>query len=144
MTDRKMQVINMWIKKKNRDLGDCGGKGNMEDFELKEAIEELEFVKNRFYDFPEETGVSEDIKNIQNAIKAIKEFEEYKNLEKQGKLLRLPIPVGSLVYEPYRFLGEGAWEIDVHKIRLEDLEKIGKTVFLTRKEAEAALKELES
>lgn len=36
-------------------------------------------------------------------------------------------------------MGEGAWEIDVHKIRLEDLDKIGKTVFLAREEAEAEI-----
>ena len=65
-----------------------------------------------------------------------------KNLEEQNKLLKLPVPVGSLVYEPYQFMGEGAWEIAVHKIRLEDLDKIGKSVFLTREEAEASLKEL--
>ena len=41
-----------------------------------------------------------------------------------------------------QFMGEGPWEIDVHIIRLEDLEKIGKTVFLTPEEAEATLKEL--
>lgn len=66
---------------------------------------------------------------------------EYENLEGLGKLLKLPVPVGSLVYEPYQFLGEGAWEIDVHTIRLEDLDKIGKSVFLTREEAEVVLKE---
>lgn len=74
---------------------------------------------------------------------AIGKLAEYEDLEEQGKLLKLPVPVGSLVYEPYQFMGEGAWEIDVHKIRLEDLDKIGKSVFLTREEAEAALKELE-
>lgn len=60
----------------------------------------------------------------------------------QGKLLKLPCAVGSLVYEPYQYMGDGAREIDVHKIRLEDLDRIGKTVFLTREEAEAVLKEL--
>lgn len=75
--------------------------------------------------------------------KCFHKLGEYENLEEQGKLLKLPVPVGSLVYEPYQFLGEGAWEIDVHKIRLEDLGKIGKTVYLTREEAEAALKEIE-
>jgi hypothetical protein len=39
-------------------------------------------------------------------------------------------------------LGEGAWEIAEHEIRLEDLDNIGKTVFLTRREAENAIKEL--
>lgn len=70
-------------------------------------------------------------------------WEEYKNLEEQKKLLKLRVPIGSLVYEPYQFMGDGTWEIAVHKIRLEDLDEIGKSVFLTREEAEAALKELE-
>lgn len=73
----------------------------------------------------------------------VDKLAEYEDLEEQGKLLKLPVSVGTIVYEPYQFMSEGAWEIDVHKIRLEDLEKIGKTVFLTREEAEAALKELE-
>lgn len=46
-------------------------------FELKESMSELEFVKEKFFDFPEETGISNDIKNIQNVIKAIKELEDY-------------------------------------------------------------------
>lgn len=50
--------------------------------------------------------------------------------------------MGQRVYGIYRFLDEGAWEIDVHNIRLEDLDKVGKTVFLTRGEAEAAVEEM--
>ncbi len=88
-------------------------------------------------------GAYEDIGTPEECKEAVGYRAEYEALEEQGKLLILPVPVGSLVYEPYRFLGEGAWEIDVHKIRLEDLDKIGKTVFLTREEAEVALKELE-
>ena len=49
----------------------------MTGFELKEAKTELEFAKDRFYDFPEETNVSNSINNIQNAIKSIEELEEY-------------------------------------------------------------------
>lgn len=71
-----------------------------------------------------------------------KKCDGYARAEDQGELLKLPAPVGSLVYEPYQFMGEGTWEIDVHKIRLEDLDKIGKTVFLNREEAEATLKGL--
>lgn len=80
---------------------------------------------------------------LQRCHKLVSQLKEYKDLEEQGKLLKLTCAVGTIVYEPYQFMGEGAWEIDVHKIRLEDLEKIGKTVFLTREDAEAALKELE-
>ncbi len=67
---------------------------------------------------------------------------EYAREEGQGKLLKLPCEIGQRVYEIYQFMGEGAWEIDVHTIRLEDLDKIGKTVFLTREEAEAALERM--
>lgn len=73
-------------------------------------------------------------------LKMYRKLAEYEDLEEQGKLLKLPVPVGSLVYEPYQFMGDGSWEIDVHKIRLEDFDKIGKSVFLTREEAEATLK----
>ena len=62
-------------------------------------------------------------------------------MEEAGKLIMLPCEIGSRVYEIYQFLGEGAWEIEEHKIRLEDLEKVGKTVFLTREEAETALEQ---
>lgn len=49
----------------------------MTGFELKEAKEELEFVKDRFYDFPKETNVTNSINNVQNAIMAINELEDY-------------------------------------------------------------------
>lgn len=77
-------------------------------------------------------------------ISAAHKLEEYEDLEEQGKLLKLPCEIGHKVYMIYQFFGEGAWEIEEHKIRLEDLDKIGKTVFLTREEAEIALKELKS
>lgn len=70
-------------------------------------------------------------------------FGEYQDLEEQGKLLKLPCEIGHRVYEIYQFMHEGAWEIDVHKIKLEDLDKIGKTVFLTKEEAESALSKLQ-
>lgn len=66
-------------------------------------------------------------------------WEEFKDLEEQKKLLKLPCEIGHRVYMIYQFCGEGAWEIEEHKIRLEDLENIGKTVFLTRQEAENKL-----
>ena len=68
---------------------------------------------------------------------------DYEDLEEQNRLLKLPCEIGQRVYMIYQFCGKGAWEIEEHKIRLEDLENIGKTVFLTREEAEAALKELD-
>lgn len=71
-----------------------------------------------------------------------KELAEYKRLEEKGLLLKLPCEIGTRVYQIYRFLDEGAWEIDEHTIKLEDLELIGKTIFLTQAEAEEALKKM--
>ena len=65
----------------------------------------------------------------------------YEDLLETGKMVMLPCDIGSKVYMIYRFLDEGAWEIEEHKIRLEDLGHIGETVFLTREEAEAAILE---
>lgn len=74
---------------------------------------------------------------------AVEKLAEYEDLEEQNRLLKLPCEIGQRVYMIYQFCGKGAWEIEEHKIRLEDLKNIGKTVFLTREEAEAALEELE-
>ena len=73
----------------------------------------------------------------------IDKLAEYETAEEEGRLVVLPCKVGTRVYEIYQFCGCGAWEIEEHKIKLEDLDKIGKTVFLTREEAEKALKEME-
>ena len=75
--------------------------------------------------------------------KAIYKLAEYETAEDEGRLVVLPCKVGTRVYEIYQFCGCGAWEIEEHKIKLEDLDKIGKTVFPTREEAEKALKEME-
>ena len=82
-----------------------------------------------------------DLKNNGHQ-RCMERLAEYEDLEEQNKLLKLPCEIGQRVYMIYQFCGKGAWEIEEHKIRLEDLENIGKTVFLTREEAEAALKEM--
>ena len=75
--------------------------------------------------------------------KALNKIKEYETAEEEGRLVVLPCKVGTRVYEIYQFCGCGAWKIEEHKIKLEDLDKIGKTVFPTREEAEKALKEME-
>lgn len=72
----------------------------------------------------------------------IDKLAEYETAEEEGQLFVLPCKVGTRVYEIYQFCGYGAWEIEEHKIKLEDLDKIGKTVFLTREEAEKSLKNI--
>lgn len=88
----------------------------------------------------------------------VKKCDEYAGAEEQGKLLKLPCAVGDFVYK----IKYG--EIESHKVvKIElvesgiyfksglaqgewpfcTLDNFGKNVFLTREEAEAALKELE-
>ncbi len=71
---------------------------------------------------------------------------EYEDLEEQGKLLKLPCAVGDTVYTLNPLLNGktviGETTADAFFCALVMLEgRFGKTVFLTREEAEAALKE---
>lgn len=96
-----------------------------------------------------------------NRHEVLQKLAEYEDLEKQGKLLKLPCAVGDTVYEIDEFENE-ITERKVHSIEIEDfgvtimvsepdgcspytgrcIEDFSETVFLTREEAEAALKEL--
>ena len=73
---------------------------------------------------------------------SINKLCDYEDAEEQGRMIILPVPIGTTIYEVYDF-DDLDYDIDEHKIRLEDLKDIGDTVFLTRKEAELRLKELE-
>lgn len=92
---------------------------------------------------------------------------EYEDLEEQGKLLKLPCAVGDTVYDivlcddgkrhifemqvccvmPFGELRYGKlWNVyleNEHTKAYRSFYVFGKTVFLTREEAEAALKELQ-
>ena len=87
----------------------------------------------------------------------IEKLAYYEDLEEQGKLLVLPCKVGEAVYliedyeiwkykSPYEYMeirkenGEYIFCIDSMDFRKEDF---GKTVFLTKAEAEKALEEME-
>ena len=84
-------------------------------------------------------------------------LKEYEDLEEQGRLIKLPCKIGDEVYnitwwddvqEKVVVKGKTYYRtIHKHKVSKSafgytDIEEIGKTVFLTRKEAEAKLKEL--
>ena len=85
--------------------------------------------------------------------KALEKLKEYEDLEEQGKLLKLPCAVGDTVYTIYSdedgsFIEEPkVEEVSTHRVWIDsmyfDYDDFGKTVFLTREEADAALKELE-
>lgn len=104
--------------------------------------------------------VSIKVKNQQ----LINKLAEYEDLEEHGRLVKLPCKVGDVVYfahhdrvissevlsEKYRAEAENhgvfireRLTIDVEGVSAEiDFGDIGKTVFLTKSEAEAKLKEL--
>ena len=73
--------------------------------------------------------------------KAIDKLAEYETAEDKGRLVVLPCKVGA----PVCFLRHGfdGWRIDNRKFTYGMIGKFGKTVFLTRGEAEKALKEME-
>ena len=84
---------------------------------------------------------------------------EYEDAEEQGLLLRLPVPIGTTVYEfePLNKTVKGCTARTVIKYTMYDdsiwfnfadgfmknIEDFGKTVFLTREAAEQKLKEYE-
>lgn len=69
-------------------------------------------------------------------------LKEYEDLEEQGKLPKLPCKVGDDVYYILGIPNETPCTIDKCTFELSDINKIGKTLFLTKSEAEARLKEL--
>ena len=95
----------------------------------------------------------------------LQELKEYRNLEEQGLLLKLPCKIGDTVYQlinshihEYKVIGicfdifQNKWMYEVaYQIGLEwfktmcDFDAFGKskTVFLTKEEAEKALERLE-
>lgn len=90
--------------------------------------------------------------------KWLTELKRYKDLEEQGRLLKLPCKIGTEVYniiwwdnvqEKVVVKGKTYYrEFRKHKVTKStfgylDISRLGETVFLTKKEAEAKLKESE-
>ena len=95
------------------------------------------------FDF-EETSL-QAVSNYYLVGKAIDKLAEYEDAEEQGLLMRLPCKVGDEVFIIGTKCRSGRYEkwINTGKFRISDLEKLGKTVFLTMPEAEKALAEME-
>ena len=89
----------------------------------------------------------------------LNELKQYKDLEEQGLLLRLPCPIGTTVYnttwwddvtEKVKVDGKTFYRtVHKHKVSkstfsLLDIYDFGKTVFLTKAEAEQKLKKMEN
>ena len=97
------------------------------------------------------------VDNAEYWLKAYFKLKEYEDLEEQGRLVILPCKIGDKVYnitwwddvqEKVVVKGKTYYRtIHKHKVSKStfgytDIEEIGKTVFLTKSEAEAKLKEL--
>lgn len=80
--------------------------------------------------------------NAEYWLKAYFKLKDYEDLEEQGRLLKLPCKIGDDVYYILGIPNETPCAIDKCTFELSDIKKIGKTLFLTKSEAEAKLKEL--
>ena len=89
----------------------------------------------------------------------IERLAEYEDAEEKGLLLRLPVPIGTTVYEfeplnktvkectkriviKYTMYDDSIW-FNFADGYMKDIKDFGKTVFLTQEEAEQKLKEME-
>ena len=102
-------------------------------------------------DFCKETCAEHDEEKSCNNCPIQNSFDklaEYEDLEEQGLLLRLPCKVGDTVYKIIN--QRDSFDDTVYQIvsatifELSMIDKIGKTVFLAKAEAEWKLKEMES
>lgn len=102
------------------------------------------------------TGIQDvvltDGKSVEECLEwknVLERLAEYEDLEEQGKLLKLPCAVGDTVYAievdeenfTHFYCPRKISEYKFNLQMLDLLEMFGKCIFLTREEAEAALKE---
>lgn len=73
---------------------------------------------------------------------ALKKLADYEDLEEQGRLLKLPCKVGTDIYYIFGIPNEMPCTIESCVFELSDINEIGESLFLTKSEAEAKLKEL--
>lgn len=82
------------------------------------------------------------VDNAEYWLKVYFKLTDYEDLEEQGRLVKLPCKEGTDVYYILGIPNETPCTIDSCVFKLSDIHKIGKTLFLTKSEAEEKLKEL--
>ena len=125
----------------------------MEILTLEEAIVHAKEVAEKNYrgaDFESIDSIDDDIKT--NCIKCAEEHEQlaewleelklYKDLEEQGLLVRLPVPIGTIVYCIYTSMTGKNATICADYFNADMCKSWGKFVFATKEEAEKKLKEM--
>ena len=112
---------------------------------LKKEAKELFDKEDRESEPPEShCVVRRALRCIKKLVTEVEPYKEYKTLEEQGLLLRLPCHIGDSIYsviEDGLEIIELKFSLDFYVRRKNDF---GKTVFLTQDEAEQKLKEMES
>lgn len=96
------------------------------------ANEEMQIIASR-------GATNDDLHKIINHL--AKKLCEYEDLEEKGRLTKLPCKVGDDVYYILGIPNETPCIIDSCVFELSDINKIGKTLFLTKSAAEAKLAE---
>lgn len=126
----------------------------MKRLTLEEAIVHTKEVADMNYNDAEKFDSNDSVENYMKAncmkcaeeheqlAKWLEELKSYKDLEEQGLLVRLPCKVGTEVYYILGIPNKTPCAIDKCVFKLSDINKIGKTVFLTREEAEKKLEEM--
>ena len=139
----------------------------MERLTLEDAISHAKEVAEKNYrgaDFESIDSVDDDIKancikcaeEHEQLVKWLEELKSYKDLEEQGLLVRLPCKVGDSVFI---IVGRDISKQGIRKVEISDngiifktnrrkrifnVAEFGKTVFLTREEAEKKLEEMKN
>ena len=136
---------------------------SLADIELSRNNEcfDEEIIENMQYDITKEPIglIALFYRNLWAMADLREKLKEYEDLEEQGRLLRLPVPIGTTVYnttwwdDKYEIVTVNGKKysrsVRKHKVTkstfgLLDIKEWGKTVFLTKAEAEQKLKEMES
>ena len=127
--------------------------------ELKYDITKLDSRIKNMHEYIEKMAFDDkaEVEFLASTVSYLKELREYKQLEEQGLLLRLPCAVGTTVYKTTWWddvtetvkVGGKTFYRTVHKHKVSkstfsllDIYDFGKTVFLTKAEAEQKLKEM--
>ena len=102
---------------------------------MERIIEDLKFFREKLYN-----GMFSD--RVSSLTKSIEILTEYKDAEEQGLLIKLPCKVEETVWIVHRVVGCPAF-IEKIKFSISLFDRIGKTVFLTKEEADEALEGIE-
>lgn len=87
-------------------------------------------------------GASSKCDNCEIMTSVCEKLGKYEDLEEQGRLIKFPCKVGTDIYYILGIPNRTPCTIDSCVFELSDIQEIGKSLFLTREEAEAKLKEL--